>query len=213
MYGSSCHPVELQAIHDTWRNLKRYLRLILDSSSFFYCRSFRITFQSLNYFSWATITSYNKPDSLKQQEFIISCFQKLAGQDQGVLGRPCSLKTLGKDSSSIWWLLAVPGIAWLVAASFQFLPLTSHRLFSLRVFSFSFCIQLSLQYTSHLSESEVKSLSRVRLFATPWTIAYRAPPSMGFSRQEYWSGLPFPSPGDLLDPGIESGSPTFEPPE
>ena len=42
--------------------------------------------------------------------------------------------------------------------------------------------------------SEVKSLSRVRLFATPWTIAYQAPPSMGFSRQECWSGLPFPSP-------------------
>ena len=44
-------------------------------------------------------------------------------------------------------------------------------------------------------ESEVKSLSRVRLFATPWTVAYQAPPSMGFSRQEYWSRLPFPSPG------------------
>ena len=42
--------------------------------------------------------------------------------------------------------------------------------------------------------SEVKSLSRVRLFATPWTVAYQAPPSMGFSRQEYWSRLPFPSP-------------------
>ena len=42
--------------------------------------------------------------------------------------------------------------------------------------------------------SEVKSLSRVRLFATPWTIAHQAPLSMGFSRQEYWSGLPFPSP-------------------
>ena len=42
--------------------------------------------------------------------------------------------------------------------------------------------------------SEVKSLSRVRLFATPWTIAYQAPPSMRFSRQECWSGLPFPSP-------------------
>ena len=41
---------------------------------------------------------------------------------------------------------------------------------------------------------KVKSLSRVRLFATPWTVAYQAPPSMGFSRQEYWSGLPFPSP-------------------
>ena len=40
----------------------------------------------------------------------------------------------------------------------------------------------------------VKSLSRVRLFVTPWTVAYQAPPSMGFSRQEYWSGLPFPSP-------------------
>ena len=39
--------------------------------------------------------------------------------------------------------------------------------------------------------SLVKSLSRVRLFATPWTVAYQAPPSMGFSRQEYWSGLPF----------------------
>ena len=51
--------------------------------------------------------------------------------------------------------------------------------------------------------SEVKPLSRVWLFATPWTIARQAPLSMGFSRQEYWSGLPFPSPGDLPDPGIE----------
>ena len=48
----------------------------------------------------------------------------------------------------------------------------------------------------------VKSLSDVRLFATPWTAAYQAPPSMGFSRQEYWSGLPFPSPGDLPNPGM-----------
>ena len=56
----------------------------------------------------------------------------------------------------------------------------------------------------------VKSLSRVRLFATPWTVAYQAPPSMGFSRQEYWSGLPFPSPGDLPDPGIEPRSPALE---
>ena len=55
----------------------------------------------------------------------------------------------------------------------------------------------------------MKSLSRVRLFATPWTVAYQAPPSMGFSRQECWSGLPFPSPGDLPDPGIEPGSPAL----
>ena len=57
---------------------------------------------------------------------------------------------------------------------------------------------------------KVKSLSRVRLFATPWTVAYQAPPSMGFSWQEYWSGLPFPSPGDLSNPGIEPGFPTFQ---
>ena len=57
--------------------------------------------------------------------------------------------------------------------------------------------------------SEVKSLSHVWPFATPWTVAYQVPPSMGFSRQEYWSGLPFPSPGDLPYPGIEPGSPTW----
>ena len=57
---------------------------------------------------------------------------------------------------------------------------------------------------------KVKLLSRVRLFATPWTVAHQAPPSMGFSRQEYWRGLPLPSPGDLPDPGIEPRSPTLD---
>ena len=57
---------------------------------------------------------------------------------------------------------------------------------------------------------KVKLLSRVQLFATPWTIAYQAPPSMGFSRQECWSGLPFPSPGHLPDPGNEPGSPALQ---
>ena len=56
----------------------------------------------------------------------------------------------------------------------------------------------------------VKSLSCVQLFATPWTVAYQAPLSMGFSRQEYWSGLPFPSPGDLPNPGIKLESPTLQ---
>ena len=50
---------------------------------------------------------------------------------------------------------------------------------------------------------KVKSLSHVWLFATPWTVASQASPSMGFSRQVYWSGLPFPSPGDLPNPGME----------
>ena len=57
---------------------------------------------------------------------------------------------------------------------------------------------------------KVKSLSRVRLFMTPWSVAYQAPQSMGFSKQEYWSGLPFPFPGDLSNPGIEPGSPTLQ---
>ena len=56
---------------------------------------------------------------------------------------------------------------------------------------------------------KVKSLRRVQLFATPWTVAYEAPLSMGFSRQECWSELPFPSPGDLPNPGIKPGSPAL----
>ena len=55
----------------------------------------------------------------------------------------------------------------------------------------------------------MESLSRVQLFAIPWTVAYQAS-SMGFSRQEYWSGLPFPSPGNLPDPGIKPRSPALQ---
>ena len=51
-----------------------------------------------------------------------------------------------------------------------------------------------------------KSLSHVRLFVTLWTVAHQAPLSTGFSRQEYWQGLPFPSPGDLPNPGLEATS-------
>ena len=57
---------------------------------------------------------------------------------------------------------------------------------------------------------KVKLLSRVQLFGTPWTVPYQAPLSMEFSRQEYWSGLPFPSPGDLPKPRIEPGSPALQ---
>ena len=59
-------------------------------------------------------------------------------------------------------------------------------------------------------KEKVKSLTCVRLFAIPWTVAHQAPPSMRFSRQEYWSGLLFPSPGDLPDPGIDPRSPALE---
>ena len=57
--------------------------------------------------------------------------------------------------------------------------------------------------------ASVMSLSRVQLFATPWTVAYQAPLSMEVSRQYYWSGLPFPSPEDLPDPGIEPRFPAL----
>ena len=53
------------------------------------------------------------------------------------------------------------------------------------------------------SAIRISRFSHVQLFATPWTVAHQASLSMGFSRQEYWSGLPFPSPGDLPNPGIE----------
>ena len=65
-------------------------------------------------------------------------------------------------------------------------------------------------YINALVSEWVKSFSRVRLFATLWTVNYQAPPSMGFSRQEYLRGLLFPSPGDLPDPEIEPGSPTLQ---
>ena len=74
-------------------------------------------------------------------------------------------------------------------------------------------ILVSLETQWHVKMTvkvKVKLLSRVRLFATPWTVAHQAPPFMGFSRQDCWSGLPFPSPGDLPDPGIEPRSPELE---
>ena len=78
-----------------------------------------------------------------------------------------------------------------------------------------FFIYLTLRIFYHFLDTAsyifpVKRLSRVRLFAAPWTLAYQASQSMEFSRQEYWSGLSFSSPGDLPDPGIEPGSPALQ---
>ena len=73
-------------------------------------------------------------------------------------------------------------------------------------------VSLKKQISLRMREErkKVKSFSHVQLFATPWTVAHEAPPTMGFSRQEYWSGLPFPSPGDLPNPGIKPGSPALQ---
>ena len=71
--------------------------------------------------------------------------------------------------------------------------------------SWEICMQVKKQQLEpdmEQQERKVKPLSHVQLFVTPWSVAYQAPPSMGFSRQWYWSGSPFPSPGDLPNPGL-----------
>ena len=85
----------------------------------------------------------------------------------------------------------------------------TRRTFGGKVMSLLFNM-LSRLVVTFLPRSKVKSFSCVRLFVTPWTVAYQAPWSVGFSRQEYWSGLPFPFPGDLPNPGIEPRSPPLQ---
>ena len=65
-------------------------------------------------------------------------------------------------------------------------------------------------FVHYMEQTGSLSLSRIRLFVALWTVAHQAPPSIGFSRQEYWNGLPFPSPGDLPNPGIKPTSPTLQ---
>ena len=95
------------------------------------------------------------------------------------------------------WLLCPPVPVFLLPYFFLPLPLSSS----------SFLIPSLFVILQPLSEKKVSvSHSVVSEFATPWTKAHQTPPSMGFSRQESWSGLTFPSPGDLPNPGIEPGS-------
>ena len=77
-----------------------------------------------------------------------------------------------------------------------------------RIYPFLNVLVLLSLFMSTVVTCVLSCISRVQLFATPWTVALQAPPSMGFSRQESCSGLPFPPPGDLPTPGIEPASPT-----
>ena len=98
------------------------------------------------------------------------------------------------------WPLATPGHPCFSSAH-PFSPVV------LNVGPGSLGISITWEFVRNISSRdclEVKSFSRVRFFVTPWTVACQAPLSMGFSRQEYWSGLPCPSPGDLPDPGIKA---------
>ena len=104
-------------------------------------------------------------------------------------------------------------ISWLQSPSAVILEPKKIKSVTISIVSLSICHGVmgpSPPLALFIVKVKVKSLSRVRLIATPWTVAYQAPPTMGFSRQEYWSGLPFPSPGDLPNPGIEPGSPAFQ---
>ena len=77
---------------------------------------------------------------------------------------------------------------------------------------FTYCLKILIDLTISLIVGKymcASSLNCVRLCATPWTVACQAPLSMGFSRQEYWSGLPSPPPGDFPEPGIEPKSPAL----
>ena len=94
-----------------------------------------------------------------------------------------------------------------------------HRIFQARILE---CIAISFSRGSSQPRDQIciscvasgfftsEPPGALSILSTPWTVAYQAPLSMGFSRQEYWSGLPFPSPGVLPNPGIEPGSPTWK---
>ena len=101
------------------------------------------------------------------------------------------------DAFELWCWRRLLRVPWTARSSNQ----STWKEISLEYSLERLILKLKLQYFA-----QVKSLSRIRLFVTPWTVAYHDPPSMGFSRQEYWSGLPFSSPEDLPDPGIEPGS-------
>ena len=83
-------------------------------------------------------------------------------------------------------------------------------MFITEILSLAWCVCILYILLSLLSCRCGQSLSPVWFFVTPWTVARQAPLSMGFSRQEYWSGLTFPSPGDLPNPGIEPESPASQ---
>ena len=133
-------------------------------------------------------------------EFTQTHFHRVSDaiQPSHPLSSPCPL---APNPSVIIIIILITGIY----LSLQFKKLHQITQF-LCLFSFDSCIWNFPSWFSIYCEW-VKSLSSVWLFATPWTVAYWAPLSMGFSRQKQWIGLPFPSPGDLSDPGIELISP------
>ena len=117
--------------------------------------------------------------------------------------------TTGPPGRSLCFVLMWPFVFFIVIPSDQ--VTVTHLLFPPKLCLKEENKQSSFKY-NFLGKTVkcMKSLSRVRLFVTPRAVAYWVSPSMGFSGQGYWSGLPFPSPGDLPDPGIEPRSPALQ---
>ena len=139
--------------------------------------------------------AWGSPDRLPCQDPASGC-----GPKPFTTPYPAHCQGLDLDICLFWWLFALEPVIFLLVRTIP------SRNFP-KVASSKHCFP---ERFIHIVWVKVKSLSRVRLFATPWTVAYQAPPSMGFSRQECWSGLPFPSPGDLPDPGIKPESPVLQ---
>ena len=122
-------------------------------------------------------------------------------------GNPLQYSCLENSMEGQAWWAAVHGVAksWTRLSNFTSLSLRVCKKYHNKALFFKKVISFP-QYTENFSS--VAQLCPT--LATLWTVAYQASPSMGFSRQENWSGLPFPSPEDLPDPGIEPGSPALE---
>ena len=111
--------------------------------------------------------------------------------------------------ATLWGLLCpLPGLGIQRHGGFPFMVTESSVL--LGIYTHMFSLTSEESNILRKRKVKVKSFSHVQLSATPWIVAHQAPPFMIFSRQEYWSALPFPSPGDLLYPGIEPRSPALQ---
>ena len=129
---------------------------------------------------------------------IICCLLSLLLPPYFIKMFPVSLRTA--NTVSIWRILN----------SANQLSLVSRFIFHRKKVETYIYVTIKLEYIPSMCECMLSCFTRVRLFATLWVIAHHSPLSVGFSRQEYWSGLPFPPPGDLLNPGIEPASPALQ---
>ena len=116
--------------------------------------------------------------------------------------------SLNKPDFTLLWLVLEFFPAWSQGPSLGSCPRGSHNTWDMTVFWCSTFPTTNRSVREH--SCMLSRFSHVQLFATVWTLAHQPPMSMGFSRQEYWSELPCPPPGDLPDPGIKSESPALQ---